>query len=133
MKRRNFMGNMAIAGGGLASLQSCGSDSSETEIKGILHYVLFWLREDLTEQEVKGFEDFFKELSKIPGLKSLSYGKPAAANPRPVVDNTFSYNLVVIVDSLKELGVYENHPIHLEAIKNYSHLWTKVVVHDTQF
>jgi hypothetical protein len=131
MKRRNFMSNVAIAGGGLTVLQSCGSGSSVPEIKGIVHYVLFWLREDLTEQEVKDFENFFKELTRIPDIKSLSYGRAAATHPRPVVDNSFTYNLIVVFDSLKEVGVYENHPIHLEAIKNYSHLWTKVVVHDS--
>ena len=88
------MSNVAIAGGGLTVLQSCGTGSSVPEIKGIVHYVLFWLREDLTEQEVKDFENFFKELTRIPDIKSLSYGRAAATHPRPVVDNSFSYNLI---------------------------------------
>lgn len=133
MKRRNFVGNLALSGGGLAALQACKTENQMPEIKGIVHYVLFWLREDLTEQEEQSFTAFFEELKRIPGIKSLSYGKPAATNPRPVVDNSFSYNLIVIFDSLKDVGVYENHPIHLEAIKNFSSFWTKVVVHDSLF
>ena len=116
----------------MAALQSCKKENELPELSGIVHYVLFWLREDLTEEEKDKFVDFFEELKRIPGIKSLSYGKPAATNPRPVVDNSFSYNLIVIFDSLKDVGVYENHPIHLEAIKNFSHLWTNVVVHDTK-
>ncbi|MBX2953228.1 MAG: Dabb family protein [Leadbetterella sp.] len=131
MKRRNFVGSLALSGGGLATLQACSKESNVPEIKGIVHYVLFWLREDLTEEEEENFTDFFEELKRIPGIKSLSYGKPAATNPRPVVDNSFSYNLVVLFDSLKDVGVYENHPIHLEAIKKFSGFWTKVVVHDS--
>ncbi len=122
---------MALIGGGAAVMQSCGSDNSVPELKGIVHYVLFWLKEDLTEQQVKDFTAFFEDLKRIPGIKSLSYGGPAASHPRPVVDNSFSYNLIVVFDSLKELGVYENHPIHLEAIEKYSSNWTKVVVHDS--
>ncbi len=133
MKRRNFVGSLAVSGGGLAALQSCKKENELPELSGIVHYVLFWLREDLTDDEREKFADFFEELKRIPGIKSLSYGKPAATNPRPVVDNSFSYNLIVIFDSLKDVGVYENHPIHLEAIKNFSHLWTKVVVHDSTF
>lgn len=133
MKRRNFVGSLALSGGGMATLQACNKESSVPELKGIVHYVLFWLREDITEDEEEKFTVFFEELKRIPGIKSLSYGKPAATNPRPVVDNSFSYNLIVIFDSLKDVGVYENHPIHLEAIKNFSSYWTKVVVHDSTF
>ena len=133
MKRRNFVGAMALSGGGLAALQACKKENELPELSGIVHYVLFWLRDDLTEEEEERFPDFFEELKRIPGIKSLSYGRPAATNPRPVVDNSFSYNLIVTFDSLKDVGVYENHPIHLEAIKNFSHLWTKVVVHDSTF
>lgn len=132
MKRRNFVSSVAVAGTGFIGLQSCNNTAELPEIKGIMHYVLFWLREDLSEQERNGFVKFFEELKRIPGIKSLSYGPAAETNPRPVVDNSFSYNLVVVFDSLKDVGVYENHPIHLEAIKNFSHLWTKVVVHDSK-
>ena len=131
MKRRNFVSNVELGAGSFGILQSCTKPASLPEIKGIVHYVLFWLREDLTEKEINDFTEFFKELKRIPGVKSLSYGRPAETNPRPVVDNSFSYNLIVIVDSLKEIGIYENHPIHLDAISKFSHFWTKVVVHDT--
>ncbi len=131
MKRRNFVGGVALAASATSLLQSCSKTPELPEIKGILHYVLFWLREDLTNEEREKFTTFFEELKRIPGIKSLSYGKPSATHPRPVVDNSFSYNLVVVFENLKDVGVYENHPIHLEAIKNFSHYWTKVVVHDS--
>ena len=130
MNRRDFVGGLALSGGVLAG---CNTEKNMPEFKGILHYVLFWLREDLTEKEVEDFVAFFEELKQIEGINSLSYGRPAATHPRPVVDNSFSYNLIVTFDSLKEVGVYENHPVHLEAIKKYSNYWTKVVVHDTIF
>jgi hypothetical protein len=107
------------------------TDTMTSQNPHIAHYVLFWLREDLTEQQVKDFAQFFEDLKAIPGIKSLHYGGPADTHPRDVVDNSFSYNLVVYFDTMEDLEVYENHPIHLEAIAKYSPNWTKVVVHDS--
>ncbi len=97
----------------------------------IAHYVLFWLNEDLSEQEVSDFSAFFEELKTIPEIKTLHYGRAAATHPRDVVDNSFTYTLLVYFDSMDDLNVYETHPVHLEAIEKYSKYWNKVVVHDS--
>lgn len=97
----------------------------------IAHYVLFWLNDGLTEQEIDDFTGFFEELRSIPNIKSFHYGRPAPTHPRPVVDNSFTYNLQLQFDSLEHINVYENHPIHLKAIEKYSKFWHKVVVHDS--
>ena len=107
------------------------TDTMKSHDPHIAHYVLFWLREDLTEQEVQDFAQFFEDLKPIPGIKSLHYGRPADTHPRDVVDNSFTYNLVVYFDTMEDLEVYENHKIHLDAIAKYSPNWTKVVVHDS--
>jgi len=107
------------------------TDSMEAKDPQIAHYVLFWLKEDLTEQQVTEFAQFFEDLKAIPGIQSLHYGRPADTTPRDVVDNSFSYNLLVYFDSMEDLHVYEEHPIHLEAIAKYSSQWTKVSVHDS--
>lgn len=131
MKRRNFLHKSAV---GLA-LASAGistglAQSRPAMEETITHYVLFWLRADLTAQELKDFTGFFKELNRIPNKLSLSYGPAAKTNPREVVDNSFSYALIVTFKDLKEIGIYETHPIHLQAIEKYKHFWTKVQVHD---
>jgi len=151
MERRQFLrqaGAAAIlAGSGSGLLAACtpsGSDqnaSQASEInestetmenpKVIAHYVLFWLKEGLSEQEINDFAHFFEELRPIPGIKSLHYGRPAETHPRDVVDNSFTYNLLVYFDTMDAINVYETHPIHLEAIEKYSKFWTKVVVHDS--
>ena len=106
-------------------------DTMKNQDQQIAHYVLFWLREDLSEQEVNDFAQFFEDLKAIPGIKSLHYGRPADTHPRDVVDNSFTYNLLVYFDTMEDLEVYENHKIHLDAIAKYSPNWTKVVVHDS--
>src|SRR5690606_40635869 len=73
-----------------------------------------------TEQEVNDFTGFFEELKAIPNIKSLHYGPPAKTHQRDVVDNSFSYNLLVYFDTMEDIDTYENHPIHLAAIDKYS-------------
>ncbi|MDM1296764.1 Dabb family protein [Sphingobacterium sp. N143] len=97
----------------------------------IVHVVNFWLKKDISEKDKKDFVGFFEELRKIETIQSLNYGIPAQTNDRPVVDNSFDYTLIVTFKDLKDIGVYETHPIHLKAIEKYQHFWTKVMVKDT--
>jgi hypothetical protein len=97
----------------------------------ITHYVLFWLKEGLSEQEVDEFIGFFELLRTISTVKSLQYGRAAQTNQRGVVDNSFTYNLIVTFENLQDIGIYEAHPVHLTAIEQYSHQWEKVIVHDS--
>lgn len=151
MERRHFIKRagaaVALAGVGGGVLAACSppasnqenSQTSETQETSpsmqnnevIAHYVLFWLNDGLSEQEVNDFTGFFEELKTIPGIKSLHYGRAAATHQRDVVDNSFTYNLLVYFDSMDEINVYETHPIHLAAIEKYSKFWNKVVVHDS--
>lgn len=139
MERRHFIkqagATVALAGAVGGLVQSCASAQTDSTAEGnserIAHYVLFWLNTDLSEAEIEEFSNFFEELRTIPGIKSLHYGRPAATNPRDVVDNSFTYNLLVYFDSMEEINVYETHPIHLAAVEKYSGYWNKVVVHDS--
>jgi len=144
MERRQFIkqagATVALAGSAGTLVQSCTApQSGETEAgkidnvnqELIAHYVLFWLNDGLSEEEIADFAGFFEDLKAIPGIKSLHYGRAAQTNPRDVVDNSFTYNLLVYFDSMKEINVYETHPIHLRAIEKYSKYWNKVVVHDS--
>src|SRR5690606_8386105 len=97
----------------------------------LAHHVLFWLKDGLSEQEIADFVLFFEELKKVPSVKSLHYGRPAPTNPRDVVDNSFTYSLLVYFDSLEAINEYETHPIHLDAVDRYNKFWNKVVVHDS--
>ncbi|SFC13252.1 Tat (twin-arginine translocation) pathway signal sequence [Parapedobacter composti] len=153
MERRHFIKQagaaVALAGVGGGVIAACNppasnqsqQDGETNENQGIsttmenkeviAHYVLFWLKEELSEQEIADFAGFFEELKAIPGIKSLHYGRAAQTHPREVVDNSFTYNLLVYFDTMDDINTYETHPVHLEAIEKYSKFWTKVVVHDS--
>lgn len=101
--------------------------------KVYFHYLLFWLRKDLSEAEVKEFENFFEGLKKLPYQKNLRYGKSADSTPRNVLDNTFTYNASMEFDTLEELEAYGQLPEHLALVKKYKPFFEKMLVHDTVY
>ncbi len=129
MKRRNFIQVGAISAASVGLL-SCNSNK-ETTYGPLIHSVYFWLKNDLNEEKKEEFINFFKELSRIDVIQTLKYGKPAPTNPRPVVDNSFDYNLIVSFANMDDINVYETHPIHLAAIEKFKDYWSKVEVKDT--
>jgi len=129
---------MAIAGATTTTLASCASTPEKKEDNKsdlasgiILHAVYFWLKPGLSDADKADFLNFFEVLKTIPDCRYVTYGTPAPSNPRPVVENSFDYNLIVTVDSMDQLNIYEDHPIHQNAIAEYSKYWDKVMVHDT--
>ncbi|MVZ64792.1 Dabb family protein [Sphingobacterium sp. DK4209] len=137
MKRKQFIASMFIGAAAGSLLNSCvepknKSNHMDTSLSKdtIVHSVYFWLKEGITPEEEKDFLNFFAILGKIEGIKELKYGKPAPTTPRPVVDNSFSYLLLVTFHNMEEINVYETHPEHLAAIEKYKKYWTKVEVKD---
>lgn len=138
MKRRFFLG-AGLAGMSMSLLPSCttsinessGVNNETAKTGSIVHNVYFWLKEGITSEEEAEFLEFFRILKTVPGIKTLVIGKPAPTNPRPVVDNSFSYNLTVTFENLAAINIYETHPIHTDAASKYSKYWTTVQVKDS--
>ena len=126
--RRKFL---ALAAG-LAAVSSVKGNPLMTTKKNILaHQVYFWLKkpdsiEDRTEL-IKGI----KTLRKIESVKKISIGVVAATEKRTVIDDTWSVSELAIFSDLAGEAAYQVHPIHNDFVKNYSHLWSKVVVYDS--
>jgi len=97
----------------------------------LLHTVLFWLRTDLTHEDKKRFECGLKELTTIASVKTAFYGSPASTR-RPVIDASYSYQLVLGFDGLQGHDSYQTDPIHLKFVKECSPLWTKVLIYDAE-
>lgn len=96
-----------------------------------LHTVLFWLREDLTQNELQKFESGLKDLTGISSVRFNFIGKPAATR-RPVIDWSYSYKLVVGFDDLRGHDEYQEDPIHLRFIEDCRSFWTKVQIFDAE-
>ncbi|UKT65529.1 Dabb family protein [Pedobacter mucosus] len=97
----------------------------------IQHYVMFWLKPQLSKEEIIAFANFFESLKPINLIKSLSYGLAANTPTRPVTDNSFTYSLTIIFDTVEDHNAYQENKNHLDAVEKFSNNWYRVVVHDT--
>lgn len=138
MERRKFLFRsvqasalLLFSGNVLASALSMFNPIKKKKV--YFHYLLFWLRKDLSEAEVKEFENFFKGLAQLPYQKNLRYGRPAASSPRNVLDNSFTYNASMEFNSLEELEAYGKLPEHLALVQKYKPFFERMLVHDTVY
>ena len=95
-----------------------------------VHVVYFWLHNPDDQEDRKLFEttlNTFLDASEY--TKTNFLGKPPKAI-RDVVDDSFTYNLIVTFDSEAAQEKYQNEAAHLAFIEKAKHLWKKVVVYD---
>lgn len=133
MERRFFIKGTLVASAILAAAipSAFAAINTPTQKGMIVHSVYFWLKKGLSQADEQKFLAFFEILRKLPGVKSLIYGKAAPTTTRPVTDNTFDYNLIVTFESLEAIKIYETHPDHLKGAAEFSKYWDRVQVRDT--
>jgi hypothetical protein len=86
---------------------------------------------DDTQEVSKKFEHELRQfIDHVDEIKTSHIGTPADTD-RDVIDNTWSYSLVLSFDSKKEQDIYQGHQAHLKFIENASSLWEKVLVYDS--
>ncbi|MBV6654886.1 MAG: Dabb family protein, partial [Mameliella sp.] len=61
---------------------------------------------------------------------SMHIGTPAGTN-RSVVDNSYSFCLIVTFDSKKEHDLYQKEQVHLNFIEQTKGLWSKIQIYDS--
>ena len=96
-----------------------------------VHHVFFWLKDNLSQEDILKFESGVKSLADVEHIRIIEIGKPASTN-RPVIDRSYSYSLLLIFDSLADHNAYQPHPIHEKFVNNCSHLWSKVLIYDSE-
>ena len=96
----------------------------------VIHHVFFWLKNPGSAEDRDKLVAGVKTLSKIESVKELRVGIVASTEKRDVVDNSWAVSELMFFSDLAGQAAYQNHPIHLEFIKNCSHLWEKVIVYD---
>jgi protein-disulfide isomerase len=96
----------------------------------VVHHVFFWLKNPGSTEDRDKLVAGVKTLSKIETVRELRVGVVAATEKRDVVDNTWAVSELMFFSDLAGQAVYQTHPVHLEFIKNCSHLWEKVIVYD---
>nr|WP_068889938.1 Dabb family protein [Pedobacter panaciterrae] len=126
--RRKFIGTAAVLAVGTAA--TAMPLTSMKKNYPVVHHVFFWLKNPDSKEDRDKLVAGVKALSKIPTVRELHVGIVASTEKRDVIDSSWGVSELMFFSDLKGQETYQTHPIHLEFIKNYSHLWEKVVVYD---
>ena len=96
----------------------------------IVHHVFFWLKNPDSKEDRDKLVAGVKTLAKIETVRELRVGIVADTEKRDVVDKSWAVSELIFFSDLTGQAAYQNHPVHLEFIKNHNHLWEKVIVYD---
>lgn len=116
------------AAAGLLAGCAAGRPHNTTEID---HVVVVWLKRPGHTEDAARLVATAKELQRqIPGLRSMSFGRPLPAE-RPPVDDSFDLAFVMTFDDRDALEAYDRHPAHVRARSDVLRpLSRKVVLYD---
>ena len=95
-----------------------------------VHHVFFWLHEPQNPEARKTFEKGLQGLLKIEEIQEYHLGIPAETD-REVVDNSYTYSLLLIIRDKADHDSYQKHPIHLRFIDECGKLWKRIQVYDS--
>lgn len=125
--RKSFISTIALIFGGMVLH---ATPSQKMNNKQLIHHVFFWLKNPGSKEDLEKLLTGLRTLGKIKTVKSIHIGVPADTEKRLVIESGYAASELLFFDDLAGQKTYQDHPIHLEFIKNYSHLWDKVVVYD---
>ncbi len=96
------------------------------------HVVYFWFKNPDSHADRVKFEASLKKfLDNSQYAKTKFIGKPPKAI-RDVVDDSFTYSLILSFESAEDQAAYQTEPPHLVFIEECQDLWEKVIVYDSE-
>ena len=130
--RRKFLTAAAALGAGSAvAFTPFKTQAAAIENKKPLaHHVFFWLKNPDSREDRDKLVEGVKTLVRIETVKEIHVGVVAGTEKRDVVDTSWQVSELIFFSDLAGQATYQTHPVHLDFVKNYSHLWAKVVVYD---
>ncbi|WP_445385991.1 Dabb family protein [Robiginitalea sp. IMCC44478] len=94
------------------------------------HTVYFWLHHpDKPDDRARFEKALWDFLSESRYARTRFIGTPPKAS-REVVDDSFTYALILSFESAEDQEAYQQEEVHLKFIKEAGPLWKKVVVYD---
>lgn len=99
---------------------------------GFAHVVYFWFKNPDSQADRGTFEaSLTKFLNSSRYAKTKFIGKPPKAI-RDVVDDSFTYSLILSFESAEDQAAYQDEPSHKVFIEECQDLWEKVIVYDSE-
>jgi hypothetical protein len=131
--RRNFIKKASLAASTvLAASGAQAAAKPKKPKKQLLHHVFFWLKNPDSTADVAKLIEGLNTLRAIPTINRLHIGTLASTEKRDVVDTSWQVSELMFFDNEAGQKVYQDHPLHQAFVKNYSHLWAKVIVYDAK-
>ncbi|HTD98328.1 MAG TPA: Dabb family protein [Mucilaginibacter sp.] len=127
--RRKFITTTAALAAGTIAASAMPLSNMDNKWP-VVHHVFFWLKNPASKEDRDKLVAGVRTLSKIETVRELRVGVVASTEKRDVVDNSWAVSELMFFSDLAGQATYQSHPIHLEFIKNCSHLWEKVIVYD---
>ena len=121
-------------------LLSHGAEEAQPPTKGAagiapsyVHNVIFYLKKDTPPAKIESMlSDCHTILGKIPTVRGLWVGRPAAQATPDVAVKDYQAGLTILFDNYDGLKSYLDHPTHLKFVETYSPSIEKVLVYDFQ-
>ncbi|MDT0689020.1 Dabb family protein [Salegentibacter sp. F188] len=95
------------------------------------HVVYFWFNNPDNAEDRQTFETSLKKFLKNSEYAQTKFIGVPAETPREVVDNSYTYSLILTFPSKEIQDKYQTEPAHKVFIEESSHLWKKVQVYDS--
>ena len=97
----------------------------------LVHCVYFWLRDDLTDEELGTFVEGVNSLTTIDTIRHGFVGTPAST-VRPVIDRSYSYSIIAVFDDVDGHDAYQADPVHNKFRDTCASFWTRVKIYDIE-
>lgn len=110
---------------------SFGQEKKAGLDKNFVHVVYFWLNNPESQEDRQSFETSLKKFLKKSKYAQTNFIGVPADTPRDVVDNSYTYSLILSFPSKEIQEKYQEEPAHITFIEESSGLWKKVQVYDS--
>jgi len=116
----------------LAPLHSHGESAESRDFDpAFTHVVYFWLKQPDNDTDRAKFEAAVKQfMEDSQYAKTRFVGVPPKAT-RDVVDDSFTYSLILSFESAEAQEKYQAEPAHKAFVETCKDLWEKVIVYDS--
>jgi len=95
----------------------------------LVHSVFFWLKKDLSAEQVERFHAGVRSLEGIASTEAVYVGTPASTD-RPVIDRSYDVGLTVLLRGMAEHDAYQADPLHQQFLADFADHWERVLIYD---
>ncbi|MFN2104823.1 MAG: Dabb family protein [Candidatus Promineifilaceae bacterium] len=95
-----------------------------------IHSVYFWLKADLGDEARGRFLESLHSLNGDGNVRSGYAGAPADTGGRDVVDDSYSYGLVLVFEDRAGHDSYQTGAVHRRFLDAHRTDWERILVYD---